>query len=90
MRWKILEKKFQAKKKLVKKHFYSRMVQDLIERDQNQWYSQFKRLANQGKSDLVVVYEINHLPEAEKAETIGDHISSISQDYEHLYPLYHT
>ena len=84
LRWSILEKRFQAKIKLSKKLFYSRMVEDLIEKDQNQWYSQLKRLTNQGKSEEIVVDEINHLTDPQQAETIANHISSMSQEYDHL------
>ena len=83
-KWSILEKVFQAKKKMAKKRFYTRMVEDLIVKDQNQWSSQLKRLTNQGKSEQVVVGEINHLPDLEQAEKIADYISSISQEYDHL------
>ena len=84
LRWSILEKRFQAKIKLSKKLFYSRMVEDLIEKDQNQWYSQLKRLTNQGKSEEIVVDEINNLTDPQQAETIADNISSKSQEYDHL------
>ena len=60
------------------------MVEDLIEKDQNQWYSQLKRLTNQGKFEQVVVDEINHLTDPQQAEKIADYISSISQEYDHL------
>ena len=34
--------------------------------------------------EIIEVDEINHLPDVEQAETIADHISSVSQEYEHL------
>ena len=60
------------------------MVNELVEKDQNQWYSQFKRLTNQGKKDKLVVEEISHLTDNEQAEKIADHISSESQEYTHI------
>ena len=84
LKWKALEKKYQRMKKKAKQNFYKRMVSDLVEKDDNQWYSQFKRLTNKGKSDQVDVDEISHLPEAEQAEVIADHFSAVSQEYNHL------
>ena len=52
--------------------------------NQNQWYSQYKRLTNQGKTDTIVVEEISHLSDIEQAEKIADHIAAVSQEYEHL------
>ena len=55
-----------------------------MEKDQHQWYSQYKRLINKGNSELPVVDEINHMPDKEQSESIADHISAVSQEYEHL------
>ena len=52
--------------------------------DHNQWYSQFKRLTNQGKTDKIIVEEISHLADSEQAEQIADHISAVSQEYDPL------
>jgi hypothetical protein len=79
-----MERKFQILKKSAKNMFYKRMVNDLIQKDHNQWYSQYKRLTNQGKTDTVVVEEISHLPDKEQAEKIADNIAAVSQEYEHL------
>ena len=67
-----------------KENFYHMMVNDLIEKEQNQWYSQLKRLTNKGKTDKIVVDEISHLTDKEQAECIADHISAVSQEYDHL------
>ena len=56
----------------------------MVEKDQNEWYSQFNRLKNQGKKDTIVVEEISQLTDNEQAEQIADHISSVSQEYNHL------
>ena len=80
-RWK---KKFQILKKSAKSTFYKRMVNELIEKNHNQWYSQYKRLTNQGKTDTIVVEEISHLSDIEQAEKIADHIAAVSQEYEHI------
>ena len=84
LKWKTLEKKFQAMKTKAKKSFYLRMVNDMIEKDQNQWYLQLKRLTNKGKTKDLVVDEISHLSDKEQADTIADHIESVSQEYDHL------
>ena len=47
------------------------MVNELIEKNHNQWYSQYKRLTNQGKTDAIVVEEISHLSDIEQAEKIA-------------------
>ena len=60
------------------------MVNELLEKEQHQWYSQYKRLTNQGKTDQIIVDEISHLSDIDQAERIADHISSVSQEYEHL------
>ena len=83
-KWATMEKKFQALKKIAKNTLYKRMVNDLIKKDHNQWYSQYKRLTNQGETDKVVVEEICHLTEEEQTEKIADYISAVSQEYEHL------
>ena len=70
--------------KKAKKNFYNKMVQDLVEKDQNQWYSQYKRLTSQGKAGQIVVEEISHLSEQAQAKSIADHITAISNEYEHL------
>ena len=56
----------------------------MIEKDQNQWYLQLKRLTNKGKTKDLVVDEISHLSDKEQADTIADHIASVSQEYDHL------
>ena len=76
-----MNRKFQKMKKLAKSSFYKRMVSELVEKDQNQWYSQYKRLTNMGKSAKVVVDEISHLSDQEQAEHIANHITAISQEY---------
>ena len=83
-KWMTMEKRFQAMKTKAKKSFYHKMVNDMIEKEQNQWYSQLKRLTNKGKTDQIVVDQISHLSDKEQAESIADHISSISQEYDHL------
>ena len=57
---------------------------NLIKTDQNQWYSQYKRLTNQGLSEKLVVNEINHLSDIQQGEKIADNISAVSQEYDHL------
>ena len=47
LKWKAMNLKFQNHKNFAKKSFYNRMVKDLIEKDHNQWYNQYKRLTNQ-------------------------------------------
>ena len=84
LKWKTLEKKYQNMKSKAKKTFYKNMVEDLVEKDENQWYSQYKRLTNKGKTDKVVVEEIDHLTDKEQAEVIADHLSAVSQEYKHL------
>ena len=71
-------------KKTAKNNFYKRMVGDLLEKNQNQWYSQFKRLTNNGKIEKVIVDEISHLSDKDQAERIADNISAVSQEYKHL------
>ena len=61
LKWSCLENKFKTMMKLAKKNFYAKMINELVEKDQNQWYSQFKRLTNQGKLETVVVEKISHL-----------------------------
>ena len=65
-------------------NFYKRMAGDLIEKDQNQWYSQYKRLTNNGKTDNVIVDEISHLSDKEQAEKIAESITAVSQEYDYL------
>ena len=60
------------------------MVEELVEKDENQRYSQFKRLTISSKTDQVVVEEISHLPEKEQGEKLTDHFSSVSKEYKHL------
>lgn len=60
------------------------MVTNLIETDQNQWYSQYKRLTNQGLSEKLVVDEINHLSDIQQGEKIADNISAVSHEYDHF------
>ena len=67
-----------------KKMIYKIMVGDLLEKNQNQWHSQYKRLTNQGKTDQIIVDEISHLPDKDQAEMIADHVSAVSQEYDHL------
>ena len=60
------------------------MVTNLVRTDQNQWYSQYKRLTNQGLSEKLVVDEINHLTDEQQGEKIADNIKAVSQEYDHL------
>ena len=83
-KWNHMDKKFQRMKKMAKNNFYKKMVNYLVKKDQNQWYSQYKRLTNMGKSAKVVVDEINHLSDQEQAEHIANHITAVSQEYTHL------
>ena len=76
-----MQKKLLKLKNSAKTTFYNRMLNELIEKDHKQWYSQLKRLPNQGKTDKIIVKEISHLGDREQAESIADHISAVSQEY---------
>ena len=81
-----INNKYQKKLKAAKKKFKRRMIDNIKDSNKSQWYSKLKWISNydQHKVEPIIVEEINHLTDSQQAEAIADHLSAISNEYDHL------
>ena len=57
-----------------------------MSRNTSKWYMSLKKITSydQHKSDKIVIQEINHLSDKEQAEKLGEHFSTIPNQYDQL------
>ena len=69
-----------------KKDFYKKQISELMSRNTSKWYMSLKKITSydQHKSDKIVIQEINHLSDKEQAEKLGEHFSTIPNQYDQL------
>ena len=79
-----LKRIFDRKVLKEKKLFKSRMIDEVMNAHDSQWYSAFKRISNYGqeKGEPLQVEEIIHLTDKQQAEAIADSLSAISNEYQ--------
>ena len=85
-KWGKLNKAFKENVKCAKKDFYKKMVSDLMSKNTTKWYSSLKRMTShdQHKYEKVIIPDINHLSDMEQAQKLGEHFSTIPNEYDQL------
>ena len=89
-KWQSLSKKFKKKKRYVVRNFYQKFVNELKESDPSKWYSIAKRIGtdpNNKTDGSLVVDCLKGLSDSESAETVAQHFSQISNEYQPLDTL---
>ena len=85
-KWRQLKAKFKKKKRKAVKTFYQTFVKDLKVADPGSWYKMAKRLGavDQMNGNDICVEELEGLSKQESAETIAEHFSAVSNEYQPL------
>ena len=82
----ILNEEFKKEIKFAKSNFYKKMVNDLKDKNPNQWYSAVKRMAAyESKPEKIIVDEVSHLSDQEQCERIADEFSEVPNLFSPLH-----
>ena len=93
-KYKILKRKFKNLKRKIVKNFYSSFVSDLKVVNPGKWYQMAKRIGavNKMSGGDIFVESLSGLDNAQSAQEIAEHFSSISNEYNpidnHQLPCY--
>ena len=85
VKWKKLKNRFKKQKRNSVRNFYSNFVSEMKETNPSKWYSLAKRLGADESDEFGLKVDcLDGITDAEAAEKIALHFSSISQEFEPL------